>query len=123
MRNRRFDASPCSHSPTPHDPVKETARNPGAASIARPNDPPGPATKFTTPFGNPASRHASTILHADNGATDAGFTTIVFPQISAGAIFHAGIALGKFHGVINPATPTGFLCAHMWTRSRSEGTT
>ena len=25
-----------------------------------------------------------------------------------GALFHAGIAIGKFHGVISPKTPTGF---------------
>ncbi len=40
--------------------------------------------------------------HALSGAADAGFTTNVLPQISAGAIFQAGIALGKFHGVTMP---------------------
>ena len=74
---------------------------------------PDPATKFTTPFGIPASRHASTIRQADRGETDAGLTTIVLPQMSAGAIFHAGIAMGKFQGVTRPTTPTGFRCAHM----------
>src|SRR5579859_5855645 len=33
--------------------------------------------------------------------------TTVFPQTSAGIIFHDGIAMGKFHGVINPQTPIG----------------
>ena len=33
--------------------------------------------------------------------------TTVFPQTSAGMIFHEGIAMGKFHGVIMPQTPSG----------------
>ena len=45
----------------------------------------------------------------------------MFPQISAGASFHAGIALGKFHGVISYTTPTGLRMANMCTRSRSLG--
>ncbi len=38
---------------------------------------------------------------------DAGLTTIVFPQASAGAIFHDAMTIGKFHGVISAQTPTG----------------
>ena len=89
---------------------------------AFPNSPPDPATKFTTPLGMPASCSASTMRHALSGAADAGFSTTVLPQISAGASFHAGIALGKFHGVISPTTPIGLRSANMCTRSRSEGT-
>ena len=33
--------------------------------------------------------------------------TTVFPYASAGAAFHAGIAAGKFHGVISATTPSG----------------
>ena len=40
-------------------------------------------------------------------ASDAGFSTTVLPYASAGAAFHSGIANGKFHGVISPATPRG----------------
>ena len=65
-------------------------------------------TKLTTPFGMPASCSASTMRQALSGAADAGFTTMVLPQISAGAIFHAGMALGKFQGVTRPTTPIGF---------------
>src|SRR5580704_19502360 len=107
MRRRRLDASAWSHSPTPHDPVNETARNAGAAMSDFPSVPPEPATKFTTPLGMPASRHASTMRHAHRGASDAGLMTTVLPQISAGAIFQAGIAMGKFQGVISPTTPIG----------------
>ena len=39
--------------------------------------------------------------------SSAGFSTTVLPQMSAGASFHDGIAIGKFHGVIAPTTPTG----------------
>src|SRR6266850_1571997 len=51
-----------------------------------------------------------------------GLSTTVLPQINAGASFQAGIALGKFQGVIRPTTPMGLRMANMWTRSRSEGT-
>ena len=59
--------------------------------------------------------------HALSGATEAGFNTTVLPQISAGASFQAGIALGKFHGVISATTPTGLRTANICTRSRSLG--
>ena len=60
--------------------------------------------------------------HALSGAAEAGFITTVLPQISAGASFHAGMALGKFQGVMSPTTPIGLRSANMCTRSRSEGT-
>ena len=37
----------------------------------------------------------------------AGFTTMVFPHASAGAIFQDAMASGKFHGVMRTHTPTG----------------
>ena len=43
----------------------------------------------------------------ESGVSSAGLMTTVFPQISAGMIFHDGIAIGKFHGVIIPTTPSG----------------
>ena len=43
------------------------------------------------------------------GVSSAGLKTQVFPQTRAGNIFHVGIAIGKFHGVINPPTPIGTL--------------
>ena len=36
-----------------------------------------------------------------------GFHSTALPKASAGAIFQAGIAIGKFHGVIAATTPTG----------------
>ena len=41
------------------------------------------------------------------GVSRAGLKTTVLPQTSAGAIFQLGMAIGKFHGVIAPTTPTG----------------
>ena len=37
----------------------------------------------------------------------AGLMTIVLPQMSAAVDFQAGIAIGKFHGVMKPQTPIG----------------
>ena len=34
----------------------------------------------------------------------------MLPYISAGASFQTGIAIGKFHGVIRPTTPSGRRC-------------
>ena len=42
-----------------------------------------------------------------SGTSSAGFQTTVFPNAIAGAIFQAGIASGKFHGVIAATTPSG----------------
>ena len=37
-----------------------------------------------------------------SGVLLAGFHTTVFPEARAGAIFHAGMRIGKFHGVMTP---------------------
>ncbi len=49
----------------------------------------------------------------------AGLNTTVFPATSAGAIFHDGIAIGKFQGVITPTTPIG-MRTDMLNLSRSS---
>ena len=41
------------------------------------------------------------------GVVSAGFSTTVFPQASAGAIFQLAISSGKFQGMIWPTTPSG----------------
>ena len=41
------------------------------------------------------------------GASEAGLRITVLPLTKAGASFHAGRAMGKFHGVINATTPSG----------------
>ena len=42
-----------------------------------------------------------------SGVVSAGLSTTVLPQASAGAIFHASMSSGKFHGITWPATPSG----------------
>ena len=59
--------------------------------------------------------------NAHSGASDAGFSTTVLPATSAGASFHAGIAAGKFHGVMRPTTPSGLRRVKQKTFSRSDG--
>ena len=44
---------------------------------------------------------------AVSGVVSAGLSTTVLPHASAGAIFHAAISSGKFHGMTWPATPSG----------------
>ena len=44
---------------------------------------------------------------ADQGVSEAGFSTTELPQASAGAIFRTGLTTGKFHGVMAATTPTG----------------
>ena len=65
---------------------------------------------FTTPGGSSACRRTSQKSSAESGVVSAGFSTTVLPAASAGAIFHASINSGKFHGMIWPATPTGRGC-------------
>ena len=62
---------------------------------------------LTTPGGSSAWRRTSQKRSAVRGVVSAGFNTTVFPEASAGAIFHESIRSGKFHGMIWPATPTG----------------
>ena len=64
---------------------------------------------LTTPGGSPASTQISAKASAVSGVNSAGFSTTVLPAASAGAIFHASISSGKFHGMIWPQTPTGFV--------------
>ena len=53
----------------------------------------------------PTSLQISANASAVSGVNSAGFSTTVFPAASAGAIFHASINNGKFHGMICPTTP------------------
>ncbi len=62
---------------------------------------------FKTPSGTPASTKHWTTCAAQSGVSVAGLKTTAFPATSAGAIFHAGMATGKFHGVMQATTPSG----------------
>ena len=94
--------------PTAVEPVKAILSTPGCSTIAAPVSP-KPVTMFTTPSGSPASWTSCPSRSAVSGVCSAGFRTTVQPAASAGAIFHAAISSGKFHGMICPQTPTGSL--------------
>src|ERR671911_3143141 len=114
-------ARPCIPSPTLVEPVNEIPLTRGSVTRASPTAPPGPVTMFRTPSGRPASPRIRTSAAAFREALLAGFITMVLPQIRAGAIFHDGIARGKFHGVIRPTTPRGSLMEVWVTPGRAEG--
>ena len=46
------------------------------------------------------------------GVAPAGLNSTVLPYASAGAIFQAGMAMGKFQGVMAATTPTGPRCVY-----------
>ncbi len=74
--------------------------------MSDPRPSPEPITRLNTPAGMPERAMISDSACAEPGTSSAGLKTTVLPKHSAGAIFHAGIAIGKFHGVIRPTTPT-----------------
>ncbi len=91
--------------PTSVEPVNailSTGESTSAAPVS-----PAPVTMFTTPGGSSASWITCASSSAVSGVVSAGFSTTVLPVASAGASFHAAISIGKFHGMICPATPMG----------------
>src|ERR1700685_2407992 len=93
--------------PTSVDPVKLTSLTSLWMINGDPASGPSPNTTFITPRGKPASFKACIKLKVESGVSSAGLMTTVFPVTSAGIAFHDGIAIGKFHGQMRPATPTG----------------
>ena len=57
---------------------------------------------------------------ASSGTVLAGFQTTVLPYTSAGAIFQAGMAMGKLKGVITPTTPIGLRVTRICSPARGE---
>ena len=92
--------------PTSVEPVKAILSTSACSTIACPIAGP-PARMLTTPGGRSASATISASSSAVSGVVSAGLSTTVLPQASAGAIFHAAISSGKFHGMTCPATPSG----------------
>ena len=60
---------------------------------------------LTTPGGRSACCRISAKISAVSDVVSAGLSTTVLPAASAGAIFHASISSGKFHGMTCAATP------------------
>ena len=90
--------------PTEVLPVKATFATRGSVTIDMPVLP-GPVTMLTTPSGSSAWRQTSAKRSAVSGVVEAGFRTTVLPAARAGAIFHANMRRGKFHGITCPTTP------------------
>ncbi len=108
--------------PVVEEPVNEMTATSGLSTMASPTSPPAPVTRLTTPGGKPASAISSTRSVAQCGVSDDGLNTTVLPVTSAGIVFQHGIAIGKFQGVMIPATPSGWrmLIAHL--SGSSDGT-
>src|SRR5437588_7166647 len=92
--------------PTSVEPVNATLFTSGFETSSEPVLP-APVMMLTTPGGSSACMQISANNIADSGVVSAGFKTTVLPAASAGAIFHASINRGKFHGITWPATPRG----------------
>ena len=80
--------------------MNEIAWTSGLSTSAEPITEPEPVRTLSTPGGSPASAKHSATWSPVRGASWASFSTTVLPWIRAGASFHTGIAIGKFHGVI-----------------------
>ena len=87
--------------------MNESAASRGSTVSASESSAPGPVSRLSAPSGRPASTRISASSTAEPEAAVAGFQTTGLPAESAGASFQAGIASGKFHGVIAQTTPTG----------------
>ena len=105
--------------PTSVEPVKAILSTPACATSAAPVAP-SPVTILTTPGGSPVSTQIAAKASAVSGVNSAGFNTTVLPAASAGAIFHANIRSGKFHGMICPHTPTGLVPGNSLSISEAQ---
>ena len=97
--------------PTSVEPVNAILAISGCLTIASPVRP-SPVTKFKTPLGKPTDWQICTNNNAVSDVNSAGFSTTVLPIARAGAIFHANINSGKFHGIICPITPICSWCGN-----------
>src|SRR6185437_11318730 len=89
-------------------PVKEIALISGCSTMAWPTPGPRPCTMFSTPGGKPASMLSSPSRAAVQGVTSEGLATTVLPAASAGAIFQLNRYSGRFQGLMQPTTPSGW---------------
>jgi hypothetical protein len=117
---RRRAQAISTRSPVAVEPVKLIAFTRASFSIASPTTLPCPIARLNTPGGNPARLMISANAQAQPGTRSAGLKTTVLPYASAGAIFHAGIAIGKFHGAMMPTTPIGSRVMSTSTPGRTE---
>src|SRR5258708_34514950 len=89
------------------EPVNDTAAIAGCSISACPVAAPLPCTILSTPGGRPASMQTCDSMNAVSGVISDGLATTVLPAASAGAIFQVNRYSGRFHGEMQPTTPTG----------------
>jgi hypothetical protein len=94
--------------PTSVEPVNAILAISGCSAMYCPTALPAPGRMLTTPLGMPAWSISSAMRRLESGVNAAGFSTIVFPAASAGPIFQLVNMRGKFHGTMQPTTPTGW---------------
>ncbi len=94
--------------PTSVEPVKVSLRTAGFSQNSLPTaEDEEDGTTLNTPAGMPARSASTPITMADSGVSAAGRATKEQPAANAGAALRVIIALGKFQGVIDAATPMG----------------
>ncbi|MNF94862.1 hypothetical protein D3C84_775830 [compost metagenome] len=103
-------------------PVKASLSMPGCSASGAPASGPRPVTRFSTPAGSPALSAIRASSRAVSGVSSEGLSTMQQPAARAGATFQAAISIGKFQGMIAPATPTGSLRATELNRSSARAT-
>src|SRR5690606_30345997 len=100
--------------PTSVEPVKVSLRTTGFSQNSLPM-----AEDFDEvmierrPAGRPARSARTASASAESGVSAAGRATKAQPTAKAGAQLRVIIALGKFHGVMEPTTPIGCLITVM----------
>src|SRR2546425_13015434 len=94
----------------------------GCRMSASPAVEPNPTMKLNTPGGRFASSSTSANFAPHSGVSEEGLNTTVQPATSAAPLFHPGIAIGKFHGVMRPTGPTGRRIEKEILVGDSEGT-
>ena len=87
------------------EPVKAILSMP-ACSVSQGPSRSVPETTFSTPGGS-RSRSSSPSLSDVSGVNGEGFSTMVLPATSAGAIFQTASVIGKFQGAMAATTPSG----------------
>src|SRR5262245_65596069 len=107
--------------PTAVEPVKEILRTVGFDVSSPPTSAAGPVITLKTPAGTPARSASTASARAENGVCDAGFATTVQPAATAGPTFRVIIAIGKFHGVMQPTHPIGSLMTTIRLSAACEG--
>ena len=88
------------------EPVNSTAFVPGSATSAAPTSP-APGRSCKTSRGTPALCRRRTACAPVSGVCSAGLASTGFPAASAAAIWPVKIASGKFHGLMQTASPSG----------------